>query len=439
MRIHRITPKYLILYLSKHYLGELYRTLNLVVQKYGGSSLASAEAIKNIAHKIKLKVDKGANIVSVVSAMGDTTDSLINLAQEITTNPDSRELDLLLSTGELVSSTLLTMALRSMDIKAISLTGTQAGIFTNKSHGNAKILSIDSTRIWDELNYNSVVVIAGFQGFNDSMDITTLGRGGSDTTAVAIAAELNADICEIYTDVDGIFTANPKHVPNAIKLDSLEYEEMLELASLGAKMHPRSIELGLAYKMPILVASSFNDVPGTIITQGDNKLNDNTVGEVRNRVRGIATDENISRITIHGLNNVPGITTKIFEPLSIADISVDVIVQNSGDDGQTNISFTIKDHELTKTKKIMEKVCTNIDNSSFTYDSGLSKISIVGTGMQDASGYATQMFKSLSEANINIEMITTSEIRITCIIKQENTKQAARILHSSFDLDSPNC
>ena len=408
------------------------------MQKYGGSSLASSKAIKNIAHKIKLKTENGAKIVSVVSAMGDTTDNLINLAKEVTNNPDSRELDLLLSTGELVSSTLLTMALKSMNIKAISLTGTQAGIFTNKSHGNAKILSIDSSRIRDELNHNKVIVVAGFQGFDDSMDITTLGRGGSDTTAVAIAAELNADICEIYTDVDGIFTANPKHVPNAIKLDSVEYEEMLELASLGAKMHPRSIELGLAYKMPILVASSFNDVPGTIITQGDNKLNTNTVGEVRNRVRGIATDENISRITIHGLNNVPGITTKIFEPLSIADISVDVIVQNSGNDGQTNISFTIKDNELTKTKKIMEKVCTNIDNSSFTYDSGLSKISIVGTGMQDAPGYATQMFKSLSEANINIEMITTSEIRITCIIKQENTGQAARILHSSFDLDSPN-
>ena len=322
-----------------------------------------------------------------------------------------------------------------MDIKSISLTGTQAAIFTNKSHGNAKILSIDSSRIWDELNRNKVVVIAGFQGFNDSMDITTLGRGGSDTTAVAIAAELNADICEIYTDVDGIFTANPKYVPNATKLDSVEYEEMLELASLGAKMHPRSIELGLVYKMPILVASSVNDVPGTMITQGDNKLSNKTVGEVRNRVRGIATDENISRITIHGLNNIPGTATKIFEPLSLADISVDVIVQNSGNDGQTNISFTIKDSELTKTKTIMEKICSHIDNASFTYDTGLSKISIVGTGMQDAPGYATQMFKSLSDANINIEMITTSEIRITCIIKQENTGEAARILHSSFDLD----
>ena len=409
--------------------------MNLVVQKYGGSSLASAEAIKNIAKKIKFKIDKGEKIVCVVSAMGETTDNLINLALNITDNPDSRELDLLLSTGELVSSTLLTIALRSMDLKAISLTGTQAGIFTNKSHGNAKILSIDSSRIWDELNHNKVVVIAGFQGFNDSMDITTLGRGGSDTTAVAIAAELNADICEIYTDVDGIFTANPKYVPNATKLDSVEYEEMLELASLGAKMHPRSIELGLVYKMPILVASSVNDVPGTMITQGDNKLSNKTVGEVRNRVRGIATDENISRITIHGLNNIPGTATKIFEPLSLADISVDVIVQNSGNDGQTNISFTIKDSELTKTKTIMEKICSHIDNASFTYDTGLSKISIVGTGMQDAPGYATQMFKSLSDANINIEMITTSEIRITCIIKQENTGEAARILHSSFDLD----
>ena len=408
------------------------------MQKYGGSSLASAEAIKNIAEKIKLKIDEGKKIVLVVSAMGKTTDNLINLALKITDDPDSRELDLLLSTGELVSSTLLTMALRSIDIKAISLTGTQAGIFTNKSHGKAKILSIDSSRIWDELNHNKVVVIAGFQGFNDSMDITTLGRGGSDTTAVAIAAELNADICEIYTDVDGIFTANPKHVPNATKLDSVEYEEMLELASLGAKMHPRAIELGLVYNMPILVASSINDVPGTIINQGDNKLNNKTVGEVRNRVRGIATDENISRITIHGLNNAPGVATKIFEPLSMADISVDVIVQNSGNDGQTNISFTIKDSELTKTKTIMEKVCSNIDDTTFTYDSGLSKISIVGTGMQDAPGYATQMFKSLSEANINIEMITTSEIRITCIIKQEKTGKAARILHSSFDLDSLN-
>ena len=414
------------------------KTLNLVVQKYGGSSLANADAIKNIARKIQFKTDNGAKIVCVVSAMGDTTDNLIDLAHNITNTPDSRELDLLLSTGELVSSTLLTIAMKSMDIKAISLTGTQAGIFTDKSHGNAKILSIDPSRIWDELNYNNVVVIAGFQGFNDSMDITTLGRGGSDTTAVAIAAELNADICEIYTNVEGIFTANPKHVPNATKLDLIEYEEMLELASLGAKMHPRSIELGLVYKIPILVASSFNDVPGTIITEGKNKLKNMNVGEVRNRVRGIATDENISRITIGGLDNVPGTATKIFEPLSIADISVDVIVQNSGNDGQTNISFTVKDSALNKTKTIMEQICTNIDNSSISYDSGLSKISIVGTGMQDVPGYASQMFKSLSEANINIEMITTSEIRITCIIKQEHTSQAARILHANFDLDSPN-
>ena len=235
------------------------------------------------------------------------------------------------------------------------------------------------------------------------------------------------------------FRDSLRTVPDARKIPAISYEEMLELASLGAKMHPRSIELGLVYKMPILVASSFNDVPGTIITEGENKLNNKNVGEVRNRVRGIATDENISRITIGGLDNVPGTATKIFEPLSIADISVDVIVQNSGNDGQTNISFTVKDNELNTTKTIMEQVCANIDNSSFTYDSGLSKISIVGTGMQDAPGYATQMFKSLSDANINIEMITTSEIRITCIIKQENTKQAARILHSSFDLDSPNC
>lgn len=416
----------------------LNKTLDLIVQKYGGSSLKDARAIKNIADKIKIKTDQDIRIVCVVSAMGDTTNNLINLAHDITRNPDSRELDLLLSTGELVSSTLLSMALRSIGIKSISLTGTQAGILTNQTHGNAKILSIEPSRIWNELKHHNVVVIAGFQGFNNCMDITTLGRGGSDTTAVAIAAELKADICEIYTDVDGIFTADPKHVPNASKLDLVEYEEMLELASLGAKMHPRSIELGLVYKMPILVASSFNDVPGTIITEGGAKVNTNSVGEVRNRVRGIATDDNISRITIHGLDNVPGTAAKIFEPLSIAGISVDVIVQNTSNDGQTNISFTVKQNELNKTKKIMQKISSNIDNSSISYDTDLSKISIIGTGMQDTPGYASQMFKSLSEANINIEMITTSEIRITCIIKQKHTSEAARILHSNFHLDTPN-
>jgi aspartate kinase len=405
--------------------------MKLLVQKYGGSSLSDSNKISKIAKQIGAKVKNGFSILAVVSAMGNTTDHLISLAKEVSDQPQAREMDLLLSTGEMVSCTLMAMALRTAGYNAIALTGAQAGIQTNTTHGKALISSIDTTRIKKELENGNVVIVAGFQGVTEELDITTLGRGGSDTTAVALAAAMKAEICEIYTDVDGIYTANPKLVPNAIKLSEVGYEEMLEMANYGAKMHPRSIELGMLYNVPILVTSAFGNSDGTLIHEGVvNNM------EMANKVTGIAVDTNVSKITVLGIIDRPGIAASVFEPLAEVGISVDVIVQNASVKGTTDLTFTVSNDDLSKGVNVITKIKDDIGASSITSSTNLSKISIVGTGIQNAPGIAAQMFRTLFEENVNIEMITTSEIRITCIVDKDKAQNAAHALHSAFQLEN---
>jgi len=407
--------------------------LSLVVQKYGGSSLATPELIKSVADRIRSAHDSEGNVVATVSAMGDSTDKLLSIASEVSEMPDLRELDVLLSTGELQSCALVAMALKSMGKKAVSLSGAQAGIRTDSSYGKAKIAGIDTGRINEELEKGNIVIVAGFQGVTHDSDITTLGRGASDLTAVALAAGLNADRCEIYTDVEGIYTADPRLVPDARKMTQVGFEEMLELASYGAKMNPRSIELGMVYQVPILVASSFNNEPGTLIHDGDNM--DTNVGEIRNRVRGIATDKDVAKITVFSVVDRPGIAAALFDPLAESDISVDVIVQNASVSGTTDLTFTIKQSDVDRAMKVVEEVAQDLGTTNVGKAENLAKISIVGTGMQDSPGYASTMFRSLAEAKINIEMITTSEIRITCIIGSDQVAKAAEVLHAAFELE----
>ncbi len=407
----------------------------LVVQKYGGTSLANANKIHAVAERIARAVGSGDRVVAVVSAMGSTTDDLIALAKRVNDRPSPRELDLLLSTGELVSSTLLAMALGSIGVKAVSLSGAQAGIRTNASHGQAKIADVEPHRICYELDRGRTVVVAGFQGITDEMDVTTLGRGASDTTAVAVAAGLQAQRCEVYTDVDGIYTADPRLVPDARKLDEISFEEMLEMASYGAKMAPRSIELGMVYGIPIVVASSFVEAPGTLIHSGA-CMNTN-VTEMRNRVSGIATDVDVAKITVLGVMDRPGVSAALFEPLAAADVSVDVIVQNAGEGGATDLTFTVKKSDLSKALDVVNKTSKQIGNRGVVSDDNLAKISIVGTGMREGSGYASRMFRALADRGINIEMITTSEIRITCIVHRARVAEAAQALHASFELEKP--
>lgn len=406
----------------------------LIVQKYGGSSLADAEKIKSVAQRIARTADADNKVVAVVSAMGDTTDDLIALSRQVSKNPEPREMDVLLSTGELVSCTLMAMTLRSMGHKAISLSGAQAGIRTDSSHGQAQIADMAPDRLIQELDNHTIVIVAGFQGITEDLDITTLGRGGSDTTAVALAAALGAARCEVYTDVDGIYTADPRLVPAAHKLDEISFEEMLELASYGAKMNPRSIELGMVYNTPILVASSFHDEPGTLIHGGADM--NRQVGEIRNRVSGIATDTNVSKITVLGVVDRPGIAASLFEPLTEVGISVDVIVQNASVGGATDMTFTVMRTDLARAEQVVQKVANDLGSGEVVTASDLAKLSIVGTGMQNAPGYASAMFRTLADAGINIEMITTSEIRITCLVKEAQVAEAARALHTAFDLDS---
>jgi len=407
--------------------------LSLVVQKYGGSSLATPELIKSVADRIRTAHDSEGNVVATVSAMGDSTDKLLSIASEVSEMPDLRELDVLLSTGELQSCALVAMALKSMGKKAVSLSGAQAGIRTDSSYGKAKIAGIDTGRIYEELEKGNIVIVAGFQGVTHDSDITTLGRGASDLTAVALAAGLNAERCEIYTDVEGIYTADPRLVPDARKMTQIGFEEMLELASYGAKMNPRSIELGMVYQVPILVASSFNNEPGTLIHDGDNM--DTNVGEIRNRVRGIATDKDVAKITVFSVVDRPGIAAALFDPLAESDISVDIIVQNASVSGTTDLTFTIKQSDVDRAMKVVEEVAQDLGTTNVGKAENLAKISIVGTGMQDSPGYASTMFRSLAEAKINIEMITTSEIRITCIIGSDQVAKAAEVLHAAFELE----
>ena len=410
----------------------------LIVQKYGGSSVADAERIKGVARRIGQARDAGMEVVAVVSAMGDTTDELVRLANSVSADPDPRELDLLLSTGELVSCTLVSMATRALGYSAISLSGSQAGIHTDTTHGKAQIASIDTARVRKELIEDKLVIVAGFQGVTEEMDITTLGRGGSDTTAVALAAALGACRCEVYTDVEGIYTADPRVVEKARKLSEISYEEMLELANYGAKMHPRSIELGAVYNVPIYVASSFSDTPGTLIHKGAQQVLEEGEGmdmEQRVKVTGIAYDRNVAKVTLRGVPDSPGIAATLFEPLAQMGISVDTIVQNTSVETLTDLSFTVARTDLKRAVDVVGPMVESIGAAALTTDDTLSKVSIVGAGMQNSPGYAARMFRALAEDGINIEMITTSEIRITCIIAEDRVLDAVRTLHRAFQLE----
>ena len=403
--------------------------MSLVVQKYGGSSVADAERIKNVAGRIAAAKDKGDQVVVVVSAMGDTTDELIELAYRISETPDNRELDVLLSTGEVVSSTLLAMALHHMGYPAISLSGAQAGIRTDSVYSRARILKVESRRVVKELERGNIVIVAGFQGITDEMDVTTLGRGGSDTTAVALAASLGAEVCQIYTDVEGVYDADPRLVPEARPLAEMGYEEMLELASYGANvLHPRAVELGELFNVPILVASSFTEKPGTLIHGGVSM-------EVREKVRGIAHNLDVAKITVIGVPDCPGIAASIFEPLARAGISVDTIVQNASIEKVTDLTFTVTTSQLSRAMEVVKPIAGSIGARDCVSDATLGTVSIIGTGMQNTPGYAARMFNALSEKGVNIQLITTSEVRITCIITEAKVKDAVRALHHAFEIE----
>lgn len=403
--------------------------MSLIVQKYGGTSVGSIDRIKNVAQRIAKYYKEGHKLVVVVSAMGDTTDDLIEMAEKINPNPEPREMDFLLSSGERISAALTAMALQNLGVPAIALSGKQAGIITDNTHTKANILKIEPKRILEELEKGRVVIVAGFQGYElQKGDVTTLGRGGSDATAVALAAVLKADLCEIYTDVDGIFTADPRVVPNAKKLDFISYEEMLEMAGQGAQvMQIRSVDLAVTHKVPVIVRSSFNENSGTLIGEGKEV-------ETKQKVKGIAHNKNIAKVTIVGVPDKPGIAHKIFAPLGEKAINVDDIVQNVSKDGITDLSFTVPEKELQKTIEAIQEVVKEIGAKEINYDNNVGKVSIVGWGIQSTPGIAAKMFGILASAGINIEMITTSEIKITCIIRRDLVEKAVRALHDGFNL-----
>ena len=402
----------------------------LVVQKYGGSSVADAEKIQHVARRIFARHSAGDRVVAVVSAMGKRTDELIALTAQITSNPRPRELDMLMATGEAVSSTLLSMALHELGAEAISLSGPQAGIRTDAVFGRARISGIDTARMERELDRGQVVIVAGFQGASEDFDITTLGRGGSDTTAVALAAALNADRCEIYTDVAGIYTADPRVCPAARPLRDIGYEEMLELATTGARvMHARAVEIGELYGVSILVASTFDEeAPGTMI-------HEETTMEQANKVRGIAHESDIAKITVRGVPDQPGVAAQVFGPLAEAGVSVDTIVQNASVEQLTDMTFTVDRAELDSAVRVVDEVLPRINAAEVIADPDFGSVSIVGTGMSSSPGYAARMFELLYEHGINIELISTSEIRITCIVRAGQVESAVQALHEGFALD----
>ena len=402
----------------------------LVVQKYGGSSVGDAEKIQHVARRIMARHMAGDRVVAVVSAMGKRTDELIALTGQITSNPRPRELDMLMATGEAVSSTLLSMALHELGAEAISLSGPQAGIRTDAVFGRARIAGIDTARLERELERGQVVIVAGFQGASEDFDITTLGRGGSDTTAVALAAALDADRCEIYTDVAGIYTADPRVCPAARPLRDIGYEEMLELATTGARViHARAVEIGALYGVAILVASTFDvEAPGTLI-------HEETTMEQANKVRGIAHESNIAKITVRGVPDQPGVAAHLFGPLAAAGISVDTIVQNASVEQLTDMTFTVGRDDLDGAVGVVEQVLPRIAAAEVIADPDFGSVSVVGTGMTSSPGYAARMFELLFEHGINIELISTSEIRITCIVRAEQVEAAVQALHEGFALD----
>lgn len=402
----------------------------LIVQKYGGTSVANAERIRNVANRVAKTADKGNQVVVVVSAKSKVTDGLIREAHELVESPDKRELDAMASTGENITSALLAMTLKSMNYPAVSLSGFQAGIETDSSYGNARIVKINETRMLDMLKKGNIVVVAGFQGIDPEGNITTLGRGGSDTSAVAVAAAIKADVCEIYTDVEGVFSADPNVCKNARKWDRISAEEMLEMASLGAKvMHNRSIEFALNYNVPLYVRSSFNEEEGTMIAKnGDQDMESRVVS-------GIAHSKNDARITLKAVPDQPGIAARIFSPIAAAGINVDMIIQNTRAGGDTDITFTVPKTEYKNALEISKNTAKEISAQDVLGDERIAKISAIGVGMKSHPGVAAKVFDTLARENINIMMISTSEIRISCIIEERYAELAVRALHTAFGLD----
>ena len=406
----------------------------LIVQKYGGTSVGTTDRIRNVVNRIKKYQQQGHQLVIVVSAMSGETNRLVALTQEVAARPDPRELDVVLSTGEQVTIGLLAMALKDQGLDAKSYTGTQVRILTDSVHTKARILQIDNTRMHADLDAGKVVIVAGFQGVDETGSITTLGRGGSDTTAVALAAALKADECQIYTDVDGVYTTDPRIVPGARKLDTITFEEMLELASLGSKvLQIRAVEFAGKYKVRLRVLSSFEDQgEGTLITVEEEKTMEQPV------ISGIAFSRNEAKITVLDVPDKPGIAYRILGPVADANVDVDVIVQNTGQDGKTDFSFTVPRGDLDKTVQVLQKVCGEVDAERLETDASMAKVSIVGVGMRSHPGVAAKMFNILGDEGINIQMIVTSEIRISVVIEEKYLELAVRVLHQAFGLDKDN-
>jgi aspartate kinase len=404
----------------------------LVVQKYGGTSVGDVERIKNVASRVISTKNQGHRVVVVVSAMAGETEKLIRLAQQVTPNPDEREMDVIVSTGEQVSIALLAIALKSMGCDAKSYLGFQIKIATDSAFGKARITGIESEKILDDLKNGRVVVVAGFQGIDELDNITTLGRGGSDTTGVAVAAALRADVCEIYTDVDGVYTTDPNVYPKARKLSKISYDEMLEMASLGAKvLQIRSVEFAKKYDVPIHVRSSFNDNPGTIVCKEDEEME-------RVIVSGVTYNKNEAKIEVFRLPDVPGIAAKLFKPIAAANIVVDMIIQTSSTEkGCADVAFTVPKSDFSKTLQIVKETLKEFGGKEVKSNEDIAKVSIVGVGMRSHSNVATQMFSALAKEGINIQMISTSEIKISCIVDAKYTELAVRALHDTFELDKP--
>ena len=410
--------------------------MGLIVQKFGGSSVADAESIKRVAARIAATKRSGQQVVVVVSAMGDTTDELIDLANQVSPMPNGRELDMLLTAGERISMALLAMAISNLGLEARSFTGSQAGIITTSTHGRARVIDVTPGRIQEALNEGAIAIVAGFQGIaQDTKDITTLGRGGSDTTAVALAAALDADVCEIYTDVDGVFSADPRIVPAARKLKSVTYEEMLELAASGAKvLHLRCVEYARRFNLPIHVRSSFSNLEGTWVVK------DQPEGGSMEQaiISGIAHDKSEAKITIVGVPDRAGVAARIFQSIADADVNIDMIVQNvsAAATGLTDISFTLPRSEGSRTTSIVQKLQGEIGFQSIQYDDQIGKLSLIGAGMRSHPGVTATFFAAMADAGVNIEMISTSEIRISIVCRQADIERAVQAAHTAFDLDA---
>ena len=403
--------------------------MGLIVQKYGGTSVADLDRVRYVAKRVAKTFDKGNNIVVVLSAMAGVTDGLINMESQITDSPERRELDVLLATGEQTTAALLSITLKSMNYPAESLLGYQAEVLTDRSFGNARIIDIGASRIKELIEKNNIVVVAGFQGCDPDGNITTLGRGGSDTSAVAIATAIKADICEIYTDVDGIYTADPNICKKARKLDKISYDEMLEMSSLGAKvLQIRSVEFAKKYNVPVHVRSSFSEEEGTMVVNEDSDMEHLVVS-------GVTCNKNEARITLKKVPDQPGIAAKIFSPIAESGILVDMIIQNTRSGGLTDLTFTVAKTDFNRAIEISKKVAEEIGAEEVLTAEHIAKISVTGVGMKSHSGVAAKMFSTLASENINIRLISTSEIRISCVIEEKYAELAVRVLHSAFGLD----